>query len=257
MAIHELKFDNSFKRYNYSFSGPRNSYLTKLRKKYKLDKVVSGSKDDLDTAIRLCKWTHGRWKHDGRNNPGNVDPIWLLERAVEGERFRCVEYAVVLKACLLAMGIKARILSLRVKNIETIRHSGGHLVVEAYLDDYGKWVMLDPQWAAVPLIGKTPLNTVEFQQAITKNDKSLKVAGFSKKEKADYIEWMYRYLFFFISHFEHKYPITQISKRTYPTGLFLAPLGYGKTKRFQRLDESNSMKLLALTHSLRTFYQEP
>jgi len=253
----ELKFDNKFKKYSYRLSSPRNGYLTRLRKKYGLDKVVSGSKDDLDKAIRLCKWTHGRWEHDGRNNPKNTDPIWLLERASKGERFRCVEYAVVLKACLFAMGIKARTLSLRVKNIETIRQGGGHVVVEAYLDDYRKWVMLDPQWAAAPLMGKIPLNAVEFQQAITKNDTSLKISGFSEKEKEKYTEWVYRYLFFFVSYFEHTYPPNQISKRTRPAGLFLAPLGYGKTKKFERFDESSYMKVLALTHSPKTFYQEP
>jgi transglutaminase-like putative cysteine protease len=133
----------------FKWSTPSDPYLTKLRVDYKLDDVIAGKTNDFEKIQAICHWVHGRWKHDGSNQPEKSDAISILQKAAEGKCFRCVEYSIVTSAALNAVGIPARSLDLMRKDVETCWFSAGHVVTEAYLRERNKWMMVPSGATAV------------------------------------------------------------------------------------------------------------
>lgn len=114
------------------------------------------------TARTLLAWVSRRWDHDGERRVEHDDAVYVLERVEAGERFACTEYAIVLSQALNALGIPARRVSLRTAD----HHVGvgkAHVVAEAWIDDLGRWVVLDGQngmfWADAD---GTPLGLAEL-----------------------------------------------------------------------------------------------
>jgi hypothetical protein len=96
-----------------------------------------------ETALRLLDWTTSGWEH-ANGHVDNRDAVEVLDRVAAGERFACVEYSIVLTQALNAARIPARTLALRMRDY----HTGvgrGHVVSEAWIDDLGRWVVLDGQ----------------------------------------------------------------------------------------------------------------
>ncbi len=129
------------------------------------DQLPPAGATALETALDVLAWAHARWAHTGDNGGAQgQDALAILERAARGERFRCVEYGVVLAAALCARGIPARVLRLRLARY----HAGlgaGHIVTEAWIDDLNAWAPLDGQngayWADE--VG-APLATTELHR---------------------------------------------------------------------------------------------
>src|SRR5208283_3522196 len=193
----KLIFDTkTFVSYRSKWSKPGIPYLIKLRKRYKLEKLVSASGDQYETLKNCTKWVHSRWEHSGVNVPKKSDAISILDEARKGKRFRCVEYSIVLNACLTALGIKSRTINIMKKSIEMKKPCPGHVIVEAYLNDYGKWVMADGQSGSIPMLKGIPLNAVEYQTAIV-NKEPLKIWGHENKAGKAYTKWIFPYLFYF------------------------------------------------------------
>jgi len=126
-------------------------YLIRLLSECNINKLIPSNSNDFEKIQIVTNYVHNLWKHNGVNAPEKNDPISILQDVKKGDKFRCVEYSIVLNGCLNALGIISRILSLKTKNCETKRYGAGHVVVEAYLKDKEKWVMIDPQWDVIPM----------------------------------------------------------------------------------------------------------
>jgi Transglutaminase-like superfamily len=116
------------------------------------------------TAEALLAWATSRWRHSDAVHDRSLDANVILDRAEQGDRFACREYTVVLTQALNAVQIPAR----RIALFMTGYHAGigtGHAVTEAWVDDLGKWVLLDGQNGAVWRdADQVPLNVYELQQ---------------------------------------------------------------------------------------------
>jgi transglutaminase superfamily protein len=95
------------------------------------------------TARTLLEWAASYWKH-ANDHVDSADAVEVLDRADRGERFACVEYSVVLSQALNAVGIPARRVSLLMRD-QHVGFGRGHVVSEAWIDDLGRWVVLDGQ----------------------------------------------------------------------------------------------------------------
>lgn len=96
-----------------------------------------------DTARLLLSWVHRRWTHSNDHVP-MADALAVLDAVEAGRRFACVEYSIVLTQALNAVRIPAR----RVSLLQAGYHAGvgrGHVVSEAWIDELGRWVLLDGQ----------------------------------------------------------------------------------------------------------------
>ena len=233
----------------------QNAYLQLMRKQYKLDEVVAGATNDTDKALRMMHWVHKQWKHDGSNEPKKSDAISILEEVKEGKRFRCVEYGIVTTAALNAIGLPARTMGLKMKDVETIESGAGHVLLEVFLPDLNKWVMLDAQFDAMPVLHNVPLNAVEFQQAIASNYKALEIKSLSGTSKAAYVNWVYPYLYYFDVRFDNREGV-DITRETVDSkaSLMLVPYGAKLPKVFQ---VKYPMDRYKYTHSLPDFYEAP
>lgn len=119
-----------------------------------------------EAALAMLAWVTGLWRHSGANHVPGRDANLVLDRVQAGERFACREYTIVLTQALNAIGIPARHLAL----LRESYHAGmgtAHAVTEAWLDDLGRWVVLDGQNGATWRDADGALlGVVEVQQAV-------------------------------------------------------------------------------------------
>jgi hypothetical protein len=122
------------------------------------------------TAEGMLAWATNYWPHSGINHVPVPDANLVLERVDHGERFACLEYTIVLTQALNALRIPARRMSL----FRPGYHAGmgtAHAVTEAWIDDLGKWVLLDGQNGATWRDSDgVPLGTLELQQRYRDGD---------------------------------------------------------------------------------------
>jgi tetratricopeptide (TPR) repeat protein len=247
-----LKFDRNPSQSDsalFTFSSVDDPYLLKLRSDYKLSELVAKDTSDYQKLLTVSHWAHTQWEHNGQNQPTSGDPITILQEAAQGKQFRCVEYSEVLCGALNSLGIPTRVLSLKTGDVETRPSGAGHVVTEAYLRDLDKWVMIDPQWDAIPLLDETPLNAVELQRALAEGKAGLTVDGFSGTEADTYFPWIQEYLFYFDTPLDNRYGVD-----TEPGSLMLVPLGAKNPVVFQQKYPITSM---FYTHSVEDFYPHP
>lgn len=180
-----------------------NDYLKTLREKYQLDKVIEGCSNDLEKVKKILAWTNKQWKHNGSNEPSKSDALTILEEVKQGKNFRCVEYGIVSAAALNSIGLKARVVGLKTKDVETRASGAGHVVAEVYLNDYDKWVFIDGQWNVLPVVEDVPLNAVEFQDAIVNNFEELDLTNIPKEFIKNYTDWIFPYLYYIDVDFDN------------------------------------------------------
>lgn len=248
-----LTFSNSKSNNVFQFwhTNINDKYSSVLRVKYKLESIVSYAKDDTEKVLKMLHWVHNRWSHNGINTPPKNDALTILDLAEKGSNFRCVEYGIVLKECLNAIGLKSRTIALKQKNVETIKYGAGHVATEVFLNDLQKWIFVDPQWNAMPMINNIPLNAVEFQKAISKNYSDLLIKPLSEVPKSFFCYWIFPYLYYFDINFDNTNMNRQINEKS---SLMLLPKGAKEPKVFQ-IDLE--LDYLLFTNSLEVFYRKP
>jgi len=230
-----------------------NEYLKSLRSKFPIDSLIVGAKTDSERVKKILFWVHNQWKHDGNNEPLKGDAISILDEVKEGKNFRCVEYGIVTSACLNAVGLKTRTLGLKTADVETRRSGAGHVGSEVFLNDLNKWVFIDAQWDVIPVLNNTPLNAVEFQQAIASNNEELEIQS-SKTSKDQYAKWIFPYLFYFDIAFDNTEGVN-LQRKTIEgkPKLMLVPVGAPTPTIFQRENKINAF----YTNSINDFYAAP
>ncbi len=141
IALEKLGYEKKKKNSELKFAYENNSnnpYLAKLKKEYPIDSLIASKKDDTEKALSILHWVHQQWNHNGSNEPKKSDAISILHEVKEGKQFRCVEYGIVTTACLNSVGLKARVLGLRTKDVETTESGAGHVLLEVFLNDIQK-----------------------------------------------------------------------------------------------------------------------
>ncbi|MFD3003284.1 transglutaminase family protein [Pontibacter toksunensis] len=253
-----LKFEQLKAKVSYKFiyeQNVNNVFLNTLRGKYQLDEIVKGATNDTEKALRMVNWVHRQWSHNGSNEPKRADALTILEEVKDGKKFRCVEYGIVATSCLNAIGLPARVMGLKTKDVETTTSGAGHVLLEVFLPDLQKWVMLDGQFDTMPMLHNVPLNAVEFQQAIANNYDELEIRSLSGTSKASYVNWVYPYLYYFDVRFDNREGLN-IERETMKgkSSLMLVPAGAKNPKVFQ---VKYPMKRFLYTSSPADLYQSP
>lgn len=260
--IRKVEFENTNVNPEYKFryaDTSKNEYLRNLRLNYELDKIVANHNADFEKIKAIVDWTSKQWQHNGSNVPSASDPLTILKEAKEGKMFRCVEYGIVSSAALSSIGFPSRVLALKTADVSTVKFSAGHVVAETYSKELDKWIFIDAQFNAIPVVNDIPLNAVEFQKAIHEKNDNLKIVSkqgdFSEQEKENYIKWISKYLYYFDIKFDNECKfdtnrITIMGKRS----LMLVPLKADKPTVFQR---KYPIDYCLYTTNLNDFYQKP
>lgn len=260
--LKQIKFDNKNPNPDYKFSyadSMNNEYLRNLRVSQNLDKIVSISTDDFEKIKTIVDWTSKQWLHNGSNTPSSSDPLTILKEAKEGKMFRCVEYGIVSSAALSSIGFPSRVLALKTADVSSVKFNAGHVVAETYSKELNKWIFIDAQFNAIPLINRIPLNAVEFQKAIYENNQNLKIVNkqgvFSIIEQEEYITWIRKYLYYFDIHFDNEFRFDANKKTVMgKESLMLIPIKAKKPAIFQR---KYPIDYCLYTNNVNDFYQQP
>lgn len=79
------------------------------------------------------------WNFPPWADSGDVDPEILLQQQRASKPGACRRFGYVLAGALLSIGIPARLVSLQ----PSFRDGFGHIMVEAWVDELNKWVLVD------------------------------------------------------------------------------------------------------------------
>jgi hypothetical protein len=259
--ISKISFDTESMNPEYQFYFPdpnKDSIIFKIKENYPIEDVIKGVTDEQTKILLALNWVRNQWEHNGWNDADTNDAFIILQRAEQGEKFRCVEYGIVLKSVLATIGMKSRTLGLLTRDVEKVKFGAGHVLTEVWLNDHKKWAMVDAQFDVMPILNNVPLNAVEFQSAIIeKNDFSLiNFNGeLSPKEYKKFMDFIPHYLYYFtISFDESNIEPDKVIKFNGNSSLMLFPLGSKEPTIFQR---KYPLDYAEYTNSLNDFYREP
>ncbi|MGI8577536.1 MAG: transglutaminase domain-containing protein [Nocardioidaceae bacterium] len=153
------------------------------------DRLPSAAGSAWQTAVQLLNWVTTSWVH-GNGHVDRRDALSVLDRVGAGERFACVEYTIVLSQALNAIGIPARSLNLLMRD----HHTGagrGHVVSEAWIDDLGRWVLLDGQNGAWWGDERNPLGVVDLLKRYAAGDRPPMNSSHHSLDDSDQTVWFW------------------------------------------------------------------
>ena len=142
-------------RFRFTFDPPE--VLAELRQQERLDDRVAGSASDREAFRRLMEWTGDQWQL-GTPNPYPPPDARIILRDIRSGFTSgfCAQYCFVLCQAIQSFGIPARMVTIT-----------GHEVVEAWLRDERRWVLLDPTYRAqVVDPGGRPLDALEIRRGV-------------------------------------------------------------------------------------------
>ncbi|MCL2573313.1 MAG: transglutaminase-like domain-containing protein [Defluviitaleaceae bacterium] len=133
---------------------------------YKL-KYITGNGDDFSKAINLLKWISANIYHIGnfKNHVKNTAMDLFNYSFDKGEEngINCLALSTALTECLLAIGIKARTVFIMPFSPYDFDN---HVVCEAWVEKYGKWIMFDPTYNLYALHDGEPLSILETRKLL-------------------------------------------------------------------------------------------
>lgn len=260
--ITEIEFldEKSSQDYQFYYSDTLgNKYLRELRQNYGLDTLTNNLPNEIEKIKTILHWSSSQWEHNGSNSPSKSDALTILKEAKSGKQFRCVEYGILAAASLNSIGIRARVLALKTRDVGKVKFGAGHVVTEVYSQENSKWIFIDPQMGIIPTLNGIPLNAVEFQKAILNERQNIELINANgkveQKQAEGYINWVAKYLYFFDVAFDQRIDYG-VDKKGFEEKkrIMLVPLGVGNPTIFQR---KYKIDYCIYTNSLSEFYIKP
>lgn len=195
-------------RTRFGWEDYRHPRLSALREKYGLEQVIAGASTDLERVGRLRDWVKSRWDHQQPIILPPWDALYILERVDKGlEAFYCVHYSITFMQCCLSLGIPARLVNLHrgIGPADLDRRQAvftpadppidEHVVNEVWLDDQGRWAMMDVDFDIHYERDGQPLNALEIHRAVLADElAALRVCEGPLADKLKADERFYQFL---------------------------------------------------------------
>lgn len=154
----------------FTYAEKDDSLLTRTREYFNLDSIA-GDGDDISRIKNLMYWVHDLVRHDGSSSwPDCGFNIIDLHKVCQQENrgLNCRFMAMMLAEALLAEGIPARYVTCIPKAYD--EDSDCHVINVAWSESLGKWVWVDPTFAAfVTDENGVMLNPAEVRERLRKN----------------------------------------------------------------------------------------
>jgi len=126
-------------------------------------------RDNFETTRRILSWVNLQFDLSRTDQatlyaPWDPETIIAWGRSGQGHYGRkavamCVHYSIVATLFFLAAGLRARP-AVITRGLNT---TDGHFMVEVWLDEYHKWIVVDPTLDALFMRNDTPLSVSEIQ----------------------------------------------------------------------------------------------
>lgn len=201
-----------------------------LENKYHISEIAG--KSDLEKALNLLDWVNQHIRHKGNyDNADRQDALTLLEVAFDKDYgINCRAMSIVLCECLSAVKVKSRVMYMMPQNVED---GDNHVVVEAFVSDLNKWIMLDPTYGCYCLDSEGKiLNLYEIRNHIVRDEafhfsETMNYNGTKADDLDDVKDYYTKNLFFFRCKALQGYG----EHREYGNMLEIAPIGFDVHKR--------------------------
>ncbi len=146
----------------YTFPPFESGNLKKLRSYVEGKGFKPNKENESQFVIGALGWVSAQWDHDGLNQPPDEFTALDILKSVhtKKEKYRCVEYGIVLSELLQAYGFVSRTVALRSNDVAYGGWGKGHVAMEVWINDLEKWIFLDPQFGTYLTTNnsKMPLN---------------------------------------------------------------------------------------------------
>ena len=201
-----------------------------LEDKYHISEIAG--KSDLEKALNLLGWVNQHIRHKGNyDNSDRQDALTLLEAAFDKDYgINCLAMSIILCECLLAVEVRARVMYMMPRDVED---GDNHVVVEAFVSDINKWIMLDPTYGCYCLNSERKiLNLYEIRNHIAKGEEfnfseTINYNGIKVDDIDDVKDYYTKNLFFLRCKAAQGYG----KHREYGNMLEIAPAGFDVHKR--------------------------
>ena len=166
-ALKTVAFHNERIRYTsmpFEYEDPLHPRMVALRRKYKLDAVVSGSASETEQLVKLRDWVSRQWKYQP---PAVHYPAWDADEILRRKYGFCVQYAVVLMQTAISLGHQARFVF---GDNPGGSYEGGHEVCEIWSNEHRKWIFMDGTVSLHYIDPKTkvPMSMLEVHDLLVK-----------------------------------------------------------------------------------------
>jgi Transglutaminase-like superfamily len=131
--------------------------------------LLKAEQNTVDTIAALRHWARSQqssepalWRFSPEKDSGDVDPGILLEQQHSLTPGACRRFGYILAGALVSAGIPARLVSLQA----TFSDGLGHIMVEAWVDELGKWILVDPTNDTMFLVDGHYASLLELRKAL-------------------------------------------------------------------------------------------
>ena len=142
---------------------------------------------------------------------------------------------------------------LKTKDAETRKSGAGHVVVEAYLKDEGRWIMADGQAGVIPTLNGRPISAMELRDALSSKAPGLSAVSAPDAPVKDWFNWISEYLYFFSVRFDSRFDDPMPSERA----LMLVPPARKSRKFFNAASRSRTRPTPARSRIFIRNYKNP
>ncbi len=233
------------------------NYYDDFTKTFKLDSLHKLTSVQLDLIKEVMHAVHEFSGKPTRKWLADEHALDLLALRNAGKRLPKGGQAQLLTSALHATGMKARTVFLMTNDAEITKEKAGHYLTEVWVTEQKRWVMADPEYNLIALIGDFSLSALDLQASIIANRsyRFLNREGeLSEKEKTAYLRFIPHQLFYFSTSFDQRLsPDEPHTVGTY-THLLLVPNEVETPQFFQR---TKSLENYLVIHSKSDFYAEP
>lgn len=233
------------------------NYYDDFTNVFKLDSLQRQTSVQLDLIKLVMQAVHDFTGKPTRKWLADEHALDLLAIRNSGKRLPKGGQAQLLTTALHATGMKARTVFLMTNDAEVTKDKAGHYLTEVWVSEHKRWVMADPEYNLIAMIGDFPLSALDLQASIIAN-RSYRFMNrdgeLSEKAKTAYLRFIPHHLFYFSTSFDQRLsPDEPHSVGTY-THLLLVPNEVEIPKFFQR---TKSLENYFVIHSKSDFYAEP
>lgn len=209
----------------YDFAAPE---YAELIGKYHFEELLLLS--DAEKVMKLLTWVNKHVRHRGNYDNSDVQDALTLLGICGAPGVNCLALSIILCECLLAVGVKARVVYMMPCAVED---GDNHVVVEAYVTEQNKWVMLDAAYGSY-CVNKAgvALHLGEIRDCICRGEEyffseGMNYNGDTNLDIVDIKEYYAKNLFFLRCKSRQGYG----AHRTYGNMLEIAPVGFAVQER--------------------------
>lgn len=131
--------------------------------------LLQQNRATLDRIVALRRWARALqsdeqslWLFSPGADSGDIDPEILLQQQRAGTPGACRRFGYVLAGALLSADIPARLVSLQ----SEVTDGSGHIMVEAWVHELDKWVLVDPTRDTMFLVNGRYASLLELRRAL-------------------------------------------------------------------------------------------